>query len=306
MSEFILPPSSVEFVDVDIRAWVEEARPNPATYRDRQVTEIVLTTIGMAPGLSQALVLKGGALMGLAFHSSRLTGDVDFSADADPDGFEQLFVDEMNSLMPRTALTLGYLDLVCRVQSVRKMPRPENFAAHNFPALGIKIASAVRGTGEIGRLEAGMASRVLDVEISFKDEVYESQDLKLGIAGVAVRAFSLHELIAEKLRALLQQPIRKRNRRQDVYDIAFLIEHHSFGDQDLQRIHQILIEKCATRGITPHAESLKDPEVVQRASVDWDTLKLEVSDLPAFDERFALVLGLYVGLPWGADTKETA
>ena len=31
-------------------------------------------------------------------------------------------------------------------------------------------------------------------------------------AGVAVRAFTMHELIAEKMRALLQQPIRKRYR----------------------------------------------------------------------------------------------
>jgi predicted nucleotidyltransferase component of viral defense system len=292
------PDAGVDFVDVDIRAWVEDARANPATYRDRQVTEIVLTAIGLAPRLNEALVLKGGTLMGLAFYSLRLTGDVDFSADADPEGFEEVFTSDLNRLLPTTAVRLGYLDLVCRVQSVRKMPRPENFAGHNFPALGIKIASALRGTPEQNRLNAGTASRVLDVEISFKDQVYASQDLRLTGAGVAVRAFTLHELVAEKLRALLQQPIRKRNRRQDVYDIAFLIEHHDLGGDDLERIHAILIDKCATRGITPTPSSLTDPEVMRRAEADWDTLKLEVSDLPPFAERFALVSTLYDTLPW--------
>ncbi|WP_309630131.1 nucleotidyl transferase AbiEii/AbiGii toxin family protein [Brevundimonas sp.] len=290
--------SAVDFVDVDIRAWVEEARANPAAYRDRQVTEIVLTAIGMAPRLSDALVLKGGTLMGLAFDSLRLTGDVDFSADADPEGFEDIFSNDLNALLSPTALKLGYLDLVCRVQSVRKMPRPENFAEHDFPALGIKIASAVRGTAEQGRLDAGLASRVLDVEISFKDKVYASQDLRLTGAGVAVRAFTLHELVAEKLRALLQQPIRKRYRRQDVFDIAFLIEHHDLQSADLETIHRTLLEKCASRSIYPDATSLDDPEVVRRAEADWDTLKLEISDLPAFENRFTLVRSLYAALPW--------
>ncbi len=53
----------------------------------------------------------------------------------------------------------------------------------------------------------GYSSR-LDMEISFRDQVYAFQELSLTDAGVAVRAFTLHELIAEKFRALLQQPIR--------------------------------------------------------------------------------------------------
>jgi len=38
----------VEIVDVDIRAWVESASADPPLYRDRQVTEIVLTAIGLS------------------------------------------------------------------------------------------------------------------------------------------------------------------------------------------------------------------------------------------------------------------
>lgn len=287
-----------EIVDVDVRTWVEAARHNPVRHRDRQVTEVVLAAIGVAPNLKKTLVLKGGAVMALAFRSERVTADVDFSADADPEAFALLVVEELNSLLPKTAITLGYLDLLCRVQSVKKMPKALNFEEYDFPALLVRIGSAQRGTGEEKRLEAGQATRVLDIEISFRDQVYAFQELSLTDAGVAVRAFTLHELIAEKFRALLQQPIRNRYRRQDVYDIAFLAETNVLDDNDRLQIFATLIEKCRTRKIEPVVTSIDDPEIVRRARADWDTLNLELSDLPPFDERFALVRELYVSLPW--------
>jgi hypothetical protein len=300
MSEIDEAPEGerTEIVDVDVRAWVEAAKTDQVRYRDRQVTEIVLAAIGVAPNLKKTLVLKGGAVMALAFKSERVTGDVDFSADADPEAFAELVVEELNTLLPKTAITLGYIDLLCRVQSVKKMPKAKNFEEHDFPALLVRIGSAVRGTGEEKWLDIGQASRVLDMEISFRDQVYAFQELTLTDAGVAVRAFTLHELIAEKFRALLQQPIRNRYRRQDVYDIAFLVETNQLGDEDRAQILTTLIKKCRTRSIEPDITSIDDPEIVKRAQADWDTLKLELSDLPPFEERFAIVRELYVSLPW--------
>lgn len=302
MSEIDKAPESerteIVDVDVDVRAWVELAKTDLVRYRDRQVTEIVLATIGIAPNLKKTLVLKGGAVMALAFKSERVTGDVDFSADADPEAFAQFVVEELNALLPKTAITLGYIDLLCRVQSVKKMPKAKNFEDHDFPALLVRIGSAVRGTGEEKRLDAGQATRVLDMEISFRDQVYAFQELSLTDAGVAVRAFTLHELIAEKFRALLQQPIRNRYRRQDVYDIAFLAETNPLDDEDRAKILMTLVEKCRTRSIEPDIASIDDPEIVKRAQADWDTLKLELSDLPPFEERFAIVRELYVSMPW--------
>lgn len=175
---------------------------------------------------------------------------------------------------------------------------PLNFEEFDFPALLIRIGSAERGTGEEKRLEAGRASRVLDIEISFRDQVYAFQELNLTGPGVAVRAFTLHEIIAEKLRALLQQPIRNRNRRQDVFDIAYLIETNELTYEDRRSILETLIEKCRTRGIEAAPGSMDDPEVRRRAEVDWNTLALELDDLPPFDERFAMMCELYVSLPW--------
>ena len=290
----------VEFdiVDVDVRAWVEASRADPTRYRDRQVTEIVLTAIGLAPSLHTNLVLKGGAAMALAFKSTRVTGDVDFTSMVEPAELAGKLTPELNELLPKTAIKLGYLDLLCQVQSVKKMPRTENFEDHDFPALRVRIGSAKRGTAEAARLAEGKASRVLDVEISFRDHVYTFQELNLMGAGVAVRAFTIHELVAEKFRALLQQPVRKRNRRQDVYDIAFLIDDHDFSGDDKATILATLIGKCRSRGIDAKQDSMDNPEIKQRAQADWDTLALEIGDLPPFDERFARMRNLYVSLPW--------
>ena len=300
MSEAQEHQQDVEFdiVDVDVRAWVEAARADPTRYRDRQVTEIVLTAIGLAPSLHANLVLKGGAAMALAFKSIRVTGDVDVTSMVEPADLAEKLTPELNDLLPRTAIKLGYLDLLCQVQSVKKMPRAETFEDHDFPALRVRIGSAKRGTSEAAKLAEGKASRVLDVEISFRDHVYTFQELNLKGAGVAVRTFTIHELVAEKLRALLQQPVRKRNRRQDVYDIAFLIDGHDFDDDDKTIILATLIEKCRSRGIDARQNSMDDPEIKQRAQADWDTLALEIGDLPPFDERFALMRDLYISLPW--------
>ena len=67
--------------------------------------------------------------MALAFKSNRVTGDVDFSSIAEPAEFAEKAVAELNDLLPRAAINLGYLNLVCRVQTVKKMPRPLNLGS---------------------------------------------------------------------------------------------------------------------------------------------------------------------------------
>lgn len=288
----------VEIVGVDIRAWVESARADPQLYHDRQVTEIVLAAIGLSTSLSQSLVLKGGTLMALVFGSRRVTGDVDFSATVPPDGFDDLLRSELNAKLPVAAIKLGYLDLICRVQGVKRRPHSDLFENAEFPALELRVGSAERGSRQELALAEGKASRILFVEVSFRDQVYAFQELNLGEVDVAVRAFTLDELIAEKLRALLQQPIRNRNRRQDVYDIALLLDENPLDDALRTTILETLIEKCRSRGIEPTRESIDDPEVARRAQRDWNTLRLEVSDLSPFEERFAAVREFYRSLPW--------
>lgn len=86
--------------------------------------------------------------MALAFKSNRVTGDVDFTSMAEPAGFADQISKDLNAILPQTAIRLGYLSLLCRVQTVKKMPRSLNFEEYDFPALLIRIGSAERETGE--------------------------------------------------------------------------------------------------------------------------------------------------------------
>lgn len=292
--------NGIEIVDINVREWVKGAQADPQLHRDRQVTEVVLAAIGITPTLKTSLVLKGGTLMALAFRSERVTGDIDFSATVQPEGFEELLRAELDAALPVAAIKSGYLDLVCRVQGVKRRPRPDNFEGADFPALEVKVGSAKRGSPQEALLAQGKAARTLLVEVSFRDQVYAFQELHLTDADVAVQAFTLTELIAEKLRALLQQPIRKRNRRQDVYDIAHLITQNEIDVDARAEILSTLIEKCRSRGIEPSQSSLDNPEVRERAAREWDTLRLEVAGLQPFEEQFALVSEFYRALAWPA------
>jgi predicted nucleotidyltransferase component of viral defense system len=284
---------------VNLAQWVEEAKKNPDQYRDRQVTEILLTAIGLTPTLKDSLVLKGGTLMAVAFGSERATGDVDFTTHAPPANFPDLLREELDKALPRAAADLGYTDLICRVQTVKKLPKPAIFEDADFPALQVTIASARRGTSEQTRLELGQSPRVLDMEISFNEQVYAFQELRLDGPRVAIMAYAMSEIVAEKLRALLQQPIRNRTRRQDVFDIAYLLDTFPINDEGRKEVFDTLVSKCQTRDITPDIDSLDNPEVIERARREWTTLQAELTQpLPDFDERLAVVRALYRSLPW--------
>lgn len=292
------PIKTGAIVDVNVNRWVEAARNDPIRFVQRQCTDIVLTAIGLSPDLHETLVLKGGTLMALAFRSERVTADVDFTSISDPEGLADRLVGELNAQIPRAIQKLGYLDLDCKVQSVEKRPRPQNFENLQFPALLIRVGYAQKGSRQEAALARGQAANVVEIEISFRDQVYHFQELRLEDAQVSVKAFSLSEIIAEKLRALFQQITRDRYRRQDVYDIAFLIENIEINEQEKTEILDVLKLKCESRGIKICIDSIDNPELKSRARDDWETIRLEIPDLPEFDAQFELVRSLYYSLPW--------
>ena len=116
---------------------------------------------------------------------------------------------------------------------------------------------------------------------------------------MGIRVYSLSEIVAEKLRALLQQVIRNRNRRQDVFDIAWLLKKYGPDSIDKDAVLNALMIKARARGIEPTRTSLENPDVVRRAEADWDSMSLEIAGkLPSFKESFDAVNEFYKSLPW--------
>lgn len=284
-------------LEINVAGWVERVKADPVAYRQRQTVEVTLNAIAMTAALNEKLFLKGGILMGLAYDSPRQTADVDLTTlfKAGPEIDAQI-AELMNAALPRAAARLGYVDLIAKVHSVKRMQK-RIFEDAEFPALKIKVAFAVRGTKQEKALADGLATGVIDVDISFNEPLRQIQILDL-TGGQELQAYSLVDLMAEKYRAMLQQKERDRNRRQDVYDLNRLIESEKFDDGSRAQLLDAFIEKCRSRHIEPTAQSLDDPEIKERSGKEWKTIELEVGEIPEFEDCYANVSEFYRSLPW--------
>lgn len=284
-------------LEINVAGWVERAKADPVAYRQRQTVEVTLNAIAMTAALNDKLFLKGGILMGLAYDSPRQTADVDLTTlfKVGPEIDTQI-AELMNAAFPRAAAQLGYVDLIAKVHSIKRMPKGI-FEDAKFPALKMKVAFAVRGTKQETALNEGLAPGVIDVDISFNEPLRQIQILEL-TGGQELQAYSLLDLMAEKYRAMLQQKERDRNRRQDVYDLNRLIESDKHDDVFRAQLLDVFIEKCRSRNIEPNSQSLDDPEIKERSGKEWNTMKLEVGEVPKFEICYENVSEFYRSLPW--------
>ena len=246
---------------IDLAAWVRKAKVNPARYRERQVTEILLHAVAMTPGFGEGLFLKGGVLMALAYGSPRTTGDIDFSVIGDPEETRLRITAALNTSLREAALRTGHPGILCKVQRIVMRPKPETFAGFPYPALEIVIGSAARDNqAERTRLENGRAAQVVRIDLSFREPIGSVQKLVVG-EGRVVQAYGLYDLVAEKLRAILQQIVRPHpgERYQDVYDISRLIVTFDLDAQERAIILAILRRKSREREFEPTREMIADP-----------------------------------------------
>lgn len=286
-------------IEVNVRDWVLAA-PNQSARQLRQAVDITLNAFASMTEYAEACSLKGGILMGLRYGSPRLTADIDLSLGRlpnpeDPDDIRA----HLDASFDFIAYERGHPEMKLRVGTIKRLPK-NKFDSAEFPGLGIKVLYANRSNaGQMKRLEAGMGGPSLSLDISFNEPAEELQILSLS-EEASIIAYGTAELIAEKFRALLQQVPRKRERRQEPYDIWHITETTQFNDADLALIHRRLLAKSRSRHIEPGAESLENPEVAARASASWNSLELELAagDLPAFDLCWAATKRLYASLPW--------
>tara|TARA_R110002095_G_scaffold68765_3_gene58587 strand:- start:975 stop:1862 length:888 start_codon:yes stop_codon:yes gene_type:complete len=293
--------SDTDQMIVNIDKWVDKAKHDPEAYLERQATEIFLTALGTTPPCCDKFFLKGGLLMGIAYNSPRQTVDIDYSTIIEPNPEVIKDIREaLDKAFPVTAVRLAYTEIICKIQTIKFFPREEGFDEFKAPAFKITIGYAKKGSPQERRLQEGKSSKVLHADVSFKEPIGGIQILRLGEGGSEIPAYSLNDVIAEKYRSLLQQEVRRRYRRQDVYDLDMLINQFSFDDEELKEILSTLLEKSHARNIHPDINSLQQEEIIARAKSEWETLKLEIGELPDFDACFDKVNVFYRALPWQA------
>lgn len=282
--------------EYDINEWVGEASTEANT-EFREAVHTILSAIASDKNLKANMILKGGILLAIRYRSHRYTKDIDFSTERRLGGniTAASIRESLDSSLAQMVEVLDY-DLDCRVQSSKLQPRdPES----KYPSIKIKIGYAYKGTPKHKRLEVLQSSDTISIDYSLNEATPNVESLTLAI-DEGVLAYSLTDLIAEKYRSLLQQVVRNRARRQDVYDLNLLIGKLEKVDEiEKTKILECLISKSNAREIDPDINSFDDPELKDRAQREYQTLEDEIDEeLPDFEELFQTVHEFYRSLPW--------
>jgi len=280
----------------DIKEWVNQ---NPDDRAFRQAVHTILSAIAGTPLLQTSMIMKGGVLLALSYSSPRYTRDIDFStAIKRPDFDVAAFRGQLEASLTETVELLGY-GLDCRIQSCAANPKSEDAT---FPTIQVSVGYAYKGTPAHKRLQAGAATQVIRIDYSLNEPVEETELFELE-DGSVIHTYSLVEMVAEKFRALLQQEARNRIRRQDIYDLHYVLSDHPLRhDSGIQaRILERLIEKARIRHLAVDPEAMANPETRRRSQAEYARLAPEIEgDLPPFAEVYAVVEAFYRALPWPA------
>jgi predicted nucleotidyltransferase component of viral defense system len=253
-------PNSV----AELAAWRQANHTTMEEARRRLVQFVVLASIASSRELVNRLALKGGNALHFVHGNTRSTLDLDFTAETDfPDN-----ADEIRTLLDRALRgTDRRFQVKTRCQSVNRNPKRSEATC---PTYTIKICFQL----PLDRYYQNFDERkhfaeVVELEISLNDTLCETLLKQLSPATILIRVCSLEDILAEKLRALLQQTIRNRNRPQDVYDIASRVRDEG-ATIDVEKVSEFLIQKSKIRQISPRKSSYND-EVRDRARYNYES-----------------------------------
>ncbi|MHB1134565.1 MAG: nucleotidyl transferase AbiEii/AbiGii toxin family protein [Chloroflexota bacterium] len=262
----------------DLGDWAKANAVLVSEARLRFVQYAVLRAIATSRTLSAMLVLKGGNALDFVWQPNRSTLDLDFSVDnaAQP---KLLDTGSLRTLLQPALETVGRsLGIAFRVQSVEQQPPGSNRHFVTFEAnIGYALPDQVRGRTQLEQERP--VSSVVKLEISINEPI--CADERINIDGLhPLRVCTLDDIVAEKLRALLQQKLRNRTRRQDLLDIAVILRGQARLDPSRRqvklnygRISCFLLQKAAARHVPVSRAAFRDPELAARARQDYDALQ---------------------------------
>lgn len=280
---------------LDIENWIANS-PDNSTKAFRQAVHIILLAISKSPELKSKMIFHGGLLLTLKYSGIRYTKDLDFAtANKRADIDEEAFLNEMQQSLLESSETLPY-GLACKIQSSRIKPRGEG---KHHQTLEINIGYAYKGTIDHQHLIRNNCTNVVKVDYSYNEINQNIEVLEL-IKGANIQAYSLSDFIAEKYRAIIQQKTRNRIRRQDAFDIYWVIKNNFLrGNEIKNKILKSFKVKSDSKGVSVDQFILRDKDIIRRSQTDYDSLAQEIDvDLPPFKDMYKIVQNYYESLPW--------
>ncbi len=204
-------------------------------------------------------------------------------------------LNEMQQSLLESSESLPY-GLACKIQSSRIKPRGEG---KHHQTLEINIGYAYKGTIDHQHLIRNNCTNVVKVDYSYNEINQNIEVLEL-IKGANIQAYSLSDFVAEKYRAIIQQKTRNRIRRQDAFDVYWIIKNnHLKGNEIKNKILKSFKVKSDSKGISVDQFILRDKDIIRRSQTDYDSLAQEIDvDLPPFKDMYKIVQDYYESLPW--------
>lgn len=260
----------------EIEAWARERGVGVGEARQRFAQYAVLRAIASSASLRRILVFKGGNALDFVWSPNRSTRDLDFSADMSAPGADELDEARLGGLLSGALDASGReLGIAMRVHGVGRQPRGEGKTFITYTA---KVGYALPGDRKNRTLleAGGYSGHVVPVEVSMNEPIGADRDVAVGDR--SLRVGTLEDIVAEKLRAYLQQKgeIRNRNRRQDLLDIAHILRKGA--PLDLGSVSRYLLEKARARDVPVSKAAFRDPELADRARHEYYDLRATVRE----------------------------
>lgn len=278
----------------NITKWVNEAQPERLLFR--QAVHTILHAITIDDYLRSNMIMKGGMLLGIQHGNSRFTEDIDFST-AQKDIQLDEFREQLNNALIVSADDLPYT-LACEVQSGKLQPRKGG----KFQSFQLTIGYAnTQEPSSLRRLRRQASSDVIKIDYSLNEASYSTEEISISEDGECLVAYSIVDILAEKLRSIIQQVVRNRHRRQDIYDIWHLLNKYDLEKADLVEILGSFIKKSKHRIDAKYIDknALQNKEIIEASRHDYNLLIDEVEgDLPDFEDAYREVRVFYENLPW--------
>lgn len=288
----------------NIEEWIDRAE-NDDEKKFRQAIHLILLAISRDRFLSKNLVIKGGIVLSLAYGSERYTTDLDLSS---LDNMEALNKEDLElklSKQIKAVVALSDYNLKLLVHSIKYMPKDPSKV--KFPAYKARIGYAdSTNKNAIKRLDNKQSPHIIELDISFNESVSVSDTENFKLTDrLNVLCYSLEQLIAEKYRSILQQIVRTRSRRQDVFDIHYLLNQEAsllYSNETKKTVLDKLIKCSERKGIEEYLNQfgMRDEEIKRLSLEDFHTLSLEIdvdTEVPP-EDMYTVVQDYFESLPW--------
>jgi len=272
-----------------LQAWAAENKVPPSEVGVRFAQFAILRAIASSHALRTLLVFKGGNALDFVWQANRSTRDLDFSIDMTEESTNPPIDTLRELLAPALRTSTQFLGVMLHVHRIEQQPPgpDKTFITYKIP-IGYALPDETKLRA---RMEEGRPStNVIPVDVSLNEPICADEYVSID-ATHQLRVSTVEDIVAEKLRALLQPPIRNRTRRQDLLDIAVILRTQP--DLDRRRVGRFLIEKAHARNVPVSRAAFCSPEVAERARQGYAELAgmTRVIFVP-FDEAIQAVYAL--------------